>query len=384
MSLNIHGHFEPEFSELAHTFEENFRQHDELGAALAVVERGKLVVDIWGGYRDPDKNLPWEENTLVNVWSTTKGVTAACVGMLVDRGLLDYEAPVAKYWPEFGKNGKDKISVRMLLSHQAGLCGFRESADLSLLYNASAAADRIAAMAPLWEPGDGCGYHAISIGYLVNELFIRVDGRSIKDFVKAELHDRLGLDIHIGSPAGSSEKLAVIVAGPEVSSALVEHDLSPEQTAALANPILSPELPNTEAWRAAEIPSANGFASARALASLYGKLAIGVGPGDFSLVSPEVLEQATTIAISAVDRVLRLDTNWAAGFLRNTHQMYGPSPAAYGHSGWGGAFAFADPDRQLGVAYVMNRMGPDLLGDPRNLAIVSALYERETKTAFTR
>ncbi|MEM8562977.1 MAG: serine hydrolase domain-containing protein [Pseudomonadota bacterium] len=371
--MTLEGQFEPRFAGVAQAFEANFTDRGDIGAALAVVERGRMVVDIWAGRRDAGKSLGWQQDTLVNVWSTTKGVTAICTAMLVDRGLLDFDARVADYWPEFGQHGKTDITLRMLLSHQAGLCGFKDAVNLDTLYDARKAANRLAESSPFWRIGEGCGYHAITVGFLINELFIRVDGRSTKEFVHEELFLKSGLDIHIGLPSAFKEKSASLLAPESLGSASFADDLSAEQISALANPPLSPELPNTPAWQAAEIPSANGFATAHSLATLYGSL-VSTDTAD-PLVSPATLDNATQIAVESVDRVLGIDVKWAAGFLRNSQAVYGPSASAFGHSGWGGSFAFADPQRQLGVAYVMNKMGTELVDDPRNVALIDAIYD---------
>jgi CubicO group peptidase (beta-lactamase class C family) len=208
------------------------------------------------------------------VWSTTKGLTAACFAMLVSRGQLSYDTPVSEHWPEFARHGKQDVSVAMLLSHQAGLCGFRTPTTLEQLYDATTAAEHLAAMEPLWIPGEAHGYHALTMGYLANELFRRVDGRSIRQFVADELHSKHGLELYIGLPPEEAQRAAAIVAEPGFASAQPELELTKVQQAAMANPILSPTLPNTDGWRSAEIPSANGFATARALATLYGCMAV--------------------------------------------------------------------------------------------------------------
>ncbi len=362
------------YERLTEAFEGNFTSRGDVGAALAVVEEGQLVVNLWSGFRDANQQSPWRENTLTNIWSTTKGVVAACAAILVDRGLLDYEKPVSFYWPAFAANGKADVTVRMLLSHQAGLCGFADPVDMAQLYDEKGAAERLAAMTPLWRPGDGCGYHAITVGYLLNELFLHTDGRSIKQFFAQELRDTHGLDIHIGLPADRAEGAATILAQQLKSSDQTGAELSPTQQAALANPPLSPELPNTEAWRAAEIPAANGYATARSLAELYGALANNGELRGKTLISPSVITDASAIAVSGIDHVLAIEVNWAAGFMRNSQALYGPSGSAFGHSGWGGSFAFADPQRRISMAYVMNNMGSELAGDPRNAALIGALY----------
>tara|TARA_B110000503_G_C7159109_1_gene418775 strand:+ start:2374 stop:3507 length:1134 start_codon:yes stop_codon:yes gene_type:complete len=374
-SVIVSGDCAPEYLNLRSAFAENFSLRGDVGASLAVVVDGKLEVDLWGGVQDQLTGAAWRADTLVNVWSTTKGLTAACFAMLVSRGKLSYETAVAEHWPEFGQQGKQNVSVAMLLSHQAGLCGFPDITTLAQLYDATAAAGRLAAMAPLWTPGEAHGYHALTMGYLANELFRRVDGRSIRQFVADELQVKYGLELYIGLPPAKAHRAATIVAEMGLASAQPEAELTRIQQATMANPILSPTLPNTDDWRSAEIPSANGFATARALAILYGCMAReGILDGA-SIVQPSVLAQATSPQISGVDLVLGVDSSWGCGFLCNSLGLYGPNPQAFGHSGWGGSFAFADPERKMAVAYTMNSMGADLIGDPRNQALINAIYE---------
>ncbi len=377
MTTPIHGIARPGYEGVAAAFAANFVAPGEAGAALAVMVDGVMVVDLWGGHRDANRTLPWESDTLANVWSTTKGVTALCFAMIADRGLIDYDRPVADYWPEFAVNGKGEITVAMLLSHQAGLTGFVGEARPEDYHDFEAAADRLAAQAPLFPPGSTSGYHAISIGPLANGLFRRVTGQSLGAFVAAEFVQQRGLEIAIGLPAAWTDRAAEMIAPPELSSSAAADGasaLTPAQFAALANPPVDPLAPNTAAWRAAEIPSANGFATARALASLYGALAHDRVCGGVQLMGGGALEAAIRLRIKGIDAVLPIPARWGAGFLLNSDNVYGPSSAAFGHSGWGGSFAMADPATGVGIGYVMNRMGTDIIGDPRDQSIIAAVY----------
>ncbi len=365
--MKVEGHCIGAFSAVRRAFEENFKSLGEVGASLAIVQDGELVVDLWGGHRDAEKSADWKRDSLANIWSTTKGVTAICFAMIAERGLMRYDQPVSEFWPEFAAEGKADITIAMLLSHQAGLCGFATPATVEDFYNASDAAERLAAQAPFWAPGTQSGYHAISIGLLATHLFQKIEGRSLRAFVADELS---GYDISIGLPNDRADRAATMIAAPAAGSSDFMSDLSVAQLAALANPPLDQALPNQQAWRDAEIPSANGFANAQGLARLYGDFL-----ADGKLVSTATRQAATGVLIDNVDAVLGVRTRWASGFLRNVEGVYGPGDAAFGHSGWGGAFAFADPDRGLAMAYVMNRMGTDLVGDPRNVALIKACFE---------
>jgi len=360
---DIHGSVAPGYEPLRDAFAANFIERGEYGASVALVKDGDLVVSVWGGHAD-ETGRPWERDTLVNIWSTTKGVTAICFAMLMSRGLIDYDRPVADYWPDFAAHGKSDVTVSMLLSHQAGLTGFREPALLADLYDAPSAAARLAAAEPFWIPGTQSGYHAISVGLLANELFRRVEGRSLRQFIAEELSS---FDISIGLPAAREARAAVMRAPSDLSSAPAEQELSPAQVAALANPLLDPVLPNGAEWRAAEIPSANGFAAAEGLARLYGAFVGG------ELVDDAALSAATAVRIEGVDAILGIPMRWASGFLVNGMGLYGSNPNSFGHSGWGGSFAFADPERHFAFAYAPNQMGTELAGDPRAVALIDAL-----------
>ncbi|OHD06272.1 serine hydrolase domain-containing protein [Sphingopyxis sp. RIFCSPHIGHO2_12_FULL_65_19] len=366
MYVPISGHCDPRFDAVKAAFKGNFAERGDVGAALCLIVDGNPVVDLHGGWRDNARTQKWTADTLVNLWSTTKGVGAICFALLADRGLLSYDDPVARHWPEFSAEGKEGVTIGMLLSHQSGLSGFASPASVVDLFAGAEAAARLAAQAPFWKPGSGSGYHAISIGILATELFRRIDGRSLKAFVRDELAGKLALDISIGLASEDEARRAEIIAPPEMSSADIGQ-LTPAQIAALANPPLDPRLPNEPAWCAADLVSANGHSNAAALARLYARFTN-------RLVNPATLAAATQPRIEGVDLVLGMPAQWAAGFLVNSDGIYGPNKAAFGHSGWGGSFAFADPHAKLAMSYTMNRMGTMLRDDPRDVALINAAY----------
>lgn len=369
MMTKIQGTFSPSFAAVAGEFERNFAERGDVGASLAIVRDGELVVDLWGGALDAAGQRPWAKDSVVNVWSTTKAVNALCFAMLVDRGQVSYADPVARWWPEFAASGKGEVTVAMLLSHQAGLCSFADPAVVEDFYDQPKAAARFAAMTPLWPPGSRSGYHAISIGVLAGELFRRIEGRSLGRFIVEELSGPFGLDLTLGLPVSEEARRAEMIAPPELATSNMATDLNPSQVAAYLNPVIEPLLPNTAAWRACELSSANGFSNASSLARLFGAVAAG------KLLSPSVLAQATTEQISGVDEVLGVPARWGMGFLLNTDGLYGPQEKAFGHSGWGGSFMMVDPVKRVSIAYTMNRMGTDLVGDPRDVALIAAAYE---------
>jgi CubicO group peptidase (beta-lactamase class C family) len=371
----IDGRCSPRFARVRDAFAANFSERGEVGAAFAIVHDGELVVDLWCGHADKARTRPWTPGTLTNVWSTTKGVAAICFAMLVDRGAIRYGDRVAQHWPEFGANGKEHITIAQLLSHQAGLCGFVAPATMDIIYDQARAETLLAEQAPLWPPGAQSGYHAVTIGVLANALFRRVEGRPLAEFVREELAIPFELDLFIGLPDREAHRASEIIAPPSLSSTDANPVPSVIQQAALANPVLDPLWANTRAWRLAPLPSVNGFANAASLAQLYGALAHGGALKSGRLLGADAIRAATALLIEGPDAVLGVEARWAAGFLRNIHGIYGDRETAYGHSGWGGSFAFADPDRQLGVSYVMNAMGHNLIGDPRGMALIKATLD---------
>ncbi|MBT2420219.1 beta-lactamase family protein [Streptomyces sp. ISL-22] len=378
----VHGHCEPRFAAVRAAFEANFLERGELGAAVAVTVGGRTVVDLWGGWADAARSRPWEHDTLVNVWSTSKGPTALCAHILADRGLLDLDAPVAAYWPEFAAAGKEQILVRHLLSHRAGLSGLREPHSLQQLCDWELTTQRLAAMEPWWAPGTRSGYHAFTYGFLVGEVVRRVSGLLPGAFLEREVTGPLGIDFTIGLPEKECGRAAELVQPPATMTdeqAAVFRKLAPAALAALANPAPSAAQANSPEWRAAEIPAANGHGTARAVAALYGIFA---GRGTYDghrVLSPEAAERVREGQGSCHDLVLGagLDSETEIGlglWLSGPHGSYGPNPRAFGHDGYGGSCGLADPEAGVSLGYVMNRMGPHIANDPRKMALIDALY----------
>ena len=378
----VHGHCDERFTAVRTAFEENFRDRAELGAAVSVSVGGETVVDLWGGWADAARTRPWERDTLVNVWSTTKGPTALCAHILADRGLLDLDAPVAVYWPEFSAAGKEKVLVRHLLSHRAGLSGLREPHSLAELCDWELTTERLAATEPWWEPGTVSGYHAFTYGFLVGEVVRRVSGLRPGAFLEREVTGPLGIDFTIGLPEKEAGRAAELVHPPVVSTseqAAIFAQLTPAALAALTNPVAGAAEANTPEWRAAEIPAANGHGTARAVAALYGIFAGRGSYGGHRVLSPEAAERVREGQGSCRDLVLGVglgnDTELGLGlWLSGSEGSYGPNPRAFGHDGFGGSCGLADPESGVSLGYVMNRMGPHIANDPRKTALVDALY----------
>ncbi|MEU5275566.1 serine hydrolase domain-containing protein [Streptomyces asoensis] len=378
----IHGHCDPRFAAVRAAFEENFRDRGELGAAVSVTVDGVPVADLWGGWADAARTRAWERDTPVNVWSTSKGPTALCAHILADRGLLDLDAPVASYWPEFGAAGKDRVPVRYLLSHRAGLAGLREPHSLEQLYDWELTTARLAATEPWWEPGTRSGYHALTYGFLVGEVVRRVSGLLPGAFLEREVTGPLGIDFTIGLPEKEAGRAAELVHPRAASSseqAAVFSQLSPAALAALTNPLAGAAEANSPGWRAAEIPAANGHGTARAVASLYGIFAGRGTYGGHRVLSAEAAERVREGQGACRDLVLGAgfahETEIGLGlWLSGPNGSYGPNPRAFGHDGFGGSCGLADPEAGVSLGYVMNRMGPHIADDPRKTALVAALY----------
>jgi CubicO group peptidase (beta-lactamase class C family) len=378
----VHGHCDPRFAAVRTAFEANFRERGELGAAVAVRVGGETVVDLWGGWADAAHSRPWERDTLVNVWSTSKGPTALCAHILADRELLDLDAPVATYWPEFAAAGKEQILVRHLLSHRAGLSGLREPHSLQQLCDWELTTQRLAATEPWWAPGTQSGYHALTYGFLVGEVVRRVSGLLPGAFLDREVTGPLGIDFVIGLPEKEYGRAAELVHAPVASSseqAAIFSQLAPAAIAALANPAVGAAQANSVEWRAAEVPAANGHGTARAVAALYGIFA---GRGSYDgrrILSPEAAERVREGQGACRDLVLgagfESETEVALGlWLSGANGSYGPNPRAFGHDGFGGSCGLADPEAGVSLGYVMNRMGPHIADDPRKMALIDALY----------
>jgi CubicO group peptidase (beta-lactamase class C family) len=383
-ALEVHGVCQPGFTPVRDAFSDNFSRFGEVGASLAVMVDGQAVVDIWAGYADAARTRPWERDTIVNSWSTTKGIVATCAHRLVDQGRLDLDAPVAGYWLEFAHGGKSEIPVRYLLSHQAGLPAIRKQLPLGAAFDWETMTAALAEEEPWWEPGTKHGYHAFTYGWLIGEVIRRVTGQSVGTYWRKEIAEPLGLDFHIGlapeHDGRTAECIAADLPPPGETNFVMEMLKDPNSLPfkVLANPpdLFQPGVVNTREWRGAEIPAANGHGNARAVARLYGALARGGELDGVRVLSPEAIERATTEQAFGRDEVLGLRMRPALGFvLSSPDAKMGPNPRAFGHSGAGGALGFADPDAKIGFGYTMNRMiQPPTLVDPRWGPMIDAVY----------
>jgi CubicO group peptidase (beta-lactamase class C family) len=395
MSTPIHGSCDPRFASVREVFEKNFPP--DIGAAVAVTLHGKPVIDLWGGYRDADGTDPWTEDTIVNVYSTTKGMAAICAHQLVEQGRLDLDAPVAKYWPEFAAEGKQDLPVRFLLCHKAGLPAPGKQLAAGQLYDWDAVTSALAETRPWWKPGEDHGYHALTYGYLVGELVRRVSGQSIGAYFKQHVAEPLGLDFHIGLAAEHDARVAHMVqadppgAGggaqsgggppPELLPVLAKmmKDMFDKDTVTWAafNVSAGQNDVNSREWRGAEIPAANGHGTARSLARVYGALANGGEVDGVRVLERATIDNARTEQWAGADCVLGgLPMRFGLGFMLRTDLMpITPGPSGFGHAGAGGSLGFADPDTGVGFGYVMNKMQQGMLGGAGAFALLNAFYE---------
>ncbi len=368
----LRGHVAVGFEPVAEIFLENWAEHDEIGAGFALRVDGEMVVDIHAGWADRKKSRDWAEDTIVPVYSTGKAVVALVMAKLVDRGLLDYDAPVSDYWPEFAAGGKSGITVAQALSHQAGLSGLVEEMDAGDWFNTPLIEDKLARQRPLWEFGTGSGYHPITFGFIADALARRTDGRSIGAILREDVCGPRGIDFHVGLPESEHARTAEHAMPRQIPSL---GEITPVREYAFLKAWSSPGRRGAKEWREAEFPAANGHASAGALARLMGIYADGGKFGDRRFLSAGTLDALMQERVAGPDKVLPFDLSWGAGIMRNSHdQLYGPTPETVGHSGWGGSCAFADPVRGLSGAYVMNRQQHFLAGDPRPTRLIAAAY----------
>jgi len=371
--MEIQGNCDHKFKEVKDLFESLHSSSREVGSSFAVYKDGKAIVDIWGGYTDKQKTNLWSQDSLATVWSTTKGVAAITCALAVEKRLLDYEEKVSHYWPEFGCNGKEDITVGMLLSHQAGICGSATN-EVKDYYSQETMAEELAAMKPIWEPGTASGYHSMTYGWLTSELIIRVTGKTLGTFYADEIGNPNDIDFFIGLPETEEKRVVEMVPFPkEENQPQASTEINEAKKATARGPNLI-NLQNSRDWRSAEIPSANGQGCASGLAKLYSLVV--TDDTSLKILTEDTITKMTEERITNRDLVLDVVTRWGAGFIMNMHKViYGPVEESFGHSGWGGSCAFGDPENNLGVSYVMNQMKNNFAADGRSLELINATYD---------
>jgi CubicO group peptidase (beta-lactamase class C family) len=401
----IDGWTAPGFEDVRNVFQGNFDRGLEDGAAFAAYHRGQKVVDLWGGVADTTTGRPWGEDTMALTYSTTKGATAMCANRLAEQGLLDVEAPVVRYWPEFAQSGKETVTVADLLAHRAGLAWIDGTMSFDEAITWDPVVEALARQAPAWEPGTDHGYHAVTFGYLVGEVVRRITGRTLGTYFRDEIAGPLDADWFIGLPAAEEHRVARLVPGPDGSpfdmlgslDAGSGADPAMQEFLTQLAPYIGPDgalkkaleapggaFSSQEVWddprlHAAEIPAANGICDARSLARVYGACVADVSrPVDdpFRVLSPDQLDKALVQQTAGPDRVLLgMDIQWGMGFMLHTGitALAGlGGPRSFGHFGMGGSVGWADPDLELGFGYVMNRMSLGATGDSRSADLIHA------------
>jgi CubicO group peptidase (beta-lactamase class C family) len=396
LSVPIEGVCDARFSRVREVFEEEFESNREVGAAIAFTLDGESVVDLWGGHVDPERTRPWQRDTIVNTYSTTKGMTAICAHQLIERGKLDVDAKVADYWPEFAQGGKESIPVRWLLSHRAGLPAIEKPLPTEALLDWKAMTEALAAQTPWWEPGSKHGYHPVTFGHLVGELIRRVSGRTVGEWFRENVSGPLDADFHIGLPEKDDVRVSNLIGSilapkikaepgkpaPRIKGPMADfmRDMSDPTTmigAAFNNPRQPRDLVNTREWRGAEIPAANGHGTARALSRIYGALAHGGEIDGVRLLETESIDRARAEQAAGPDATLGgLTVRYGLGFMLQSRLMpLSPTGEAFGHAGAGGSLGMADPTSGVGFGYVMNKMKPGLMGGKTAYETINAFYE---------
>lgn len=391
--VEVTGRVEPGWEKVKEAFEANFAERQEMGATVCVYHRGHPVVDLAGGSADPARGTSYSRETLTNIFSTTKGATAVCANLLVQRGLLDLGAPVTDYWPEFGAEGKEGVTVRMLLCHQAGLPTIDARLTLEQVCEVTPVIEALAAQKPYWEPGTAHGYHALTYGWLVGEVIRRVDGRTVGRFFHEEVAAPLGLDFWIGLPAEEETRVApllpmIMLGAPPDPSQMSQEDLARMQSMMDPNSLAMRALSlngalggsgvadagsvfNRREVHASEWPAANGQTNASSLARMY---AATIGEVDgVRLLDPGTMESARRELSRGPDQVLLIESRFGTGFMLDGVMCPMLGSGSFGHPGAGGSLGFADPESEVAFGYVMNQMAMGLAGDPRNVALIEAV-----------
>ncbi|HTQ22605.1 serine hydrolase domain-containing protein [Mycobacterium sp.] len=373
----IHGHCEDTFDKVRAALADNIASGEEVGACIAIDVAGESVVDMWGGCMDAARTRAWTKDTIVNVWSSTKTVTSLAGLMLVDRGLVELTTPVAAYWPEFAANGKQDIEFRHVLAHTSGVSGWDTPFSTEEMYDWDKSTAALAAQAPWWEPGTASGYHAHNQGHLIGEVMRRVTGRSLKEFVRDEIAGPLGADFQIGARPEDYDRIAEIIVPPplELPLEMLPEDSPMRKT--FSGPLPNAEAANTPAWREADMGALNGHGNARSLATILSAISLGGMARGVQLLKPETVELIFEEQANGVDLVLPAPMRWGIGYglAKNDGLPYVPDEKICFWGGWGGSMVLMCPDRRTTIAYVMNKMGPGILGSDRMATYGTLIFD---------
>lgn len=371
----VQGLVHDKYAAVRTAFEANLDSGADIGASFCATVEGETVVDLWGGFADEARTRPWERDTIVNVYSTTKTMTALTALLLADRGELDFDAPVARYWPEFAAAGKDAVKVSHLMSHSAGLSGWKEPMVKEDLYDWDKATSMLAAQAPFWEPGTAPGYHGLTQGYLVGEVVRRITGKSLGTVFREEIAQPLGADFHIGLPASEDARVADLIAPPPAEAGLGSGPRSELQANMSDNPPLEVAETRTRAWRGAEIPAAGGTGNARSVAEVQSVLANGGVAKGKRILSEAGCRKALELQIEGPDLILGIPARFGMGFGLAGGAVPLPNPNTIYWGGYGGSLVIVDMDARTVFAYAMNKMAGTTTGDMRAFSLAMAMWE---------
>lgn len=372
----IHGKCDEKFAKVKEAFAKNFAERNDVGASVAITYQGEFVVDLWAGHREAEKTKPWQEDTIINVYSTTKTMAALTMLLLADRGELNLHERVGKYWPEYACNGKEQTQVRHFLSHSAGLSGMDEPAVGEQLADWDYMAGALARQKPWWQPGGKqSGYHALTQGYLIGEVVRRITGMTLGNFFRQEIAEPLQADFHIGTSKSVHERIATLIA-PKTTPVDLQSDKDSIAARTFANPAISVQQAGSNAWREAEIPAANGHGNARSVVRVQTLMANGGTAWGKSLMSEQGCKRALEEQTNSVDLVLGIPMRFGMGYGLATDLIpLGPNENVCFWGGYGGSSIIVDMDARLCISYVMNYMEGGLLGDPRGFSLAMAAFD---------
>jgi CubicO group peptidase (beta-lactamase class C family) len=369
----VDGFAQDRFAPVREVFEANLASGADIGASFCATLEGETVVDLWGGWADEARTRPWVRDTIVNVYSTTKTMTALTALLLADRGELDFDAPVARYWPEFAAAGKENVKVSHLMSHAAGLSGWKETLTTADVYDWEKMTSLLAAQAPYWEPGTASGYHALTQGYLVGEVVRRITGKSLGTVFREKIAEPLGADFHIGLPAEHDPRVADLIP-PPAGGGISDGEQSELQANMSRNPGIDVSETRTRAWRGAEIPAAGGTGNARSVAEIHCILANGGVAKGRRFMSEAGCRKALELQVEGTDLILAVPARFGMGFGLSGGAVPLPNPNCIYWGGYGGSVIIIDMDAHTTQSYVMNKMAATTQGDVRGFSLVMAMW----------
>ena len=374
---DVSGTYDDRFEKLATLLHDSVESGADLGGSVALVIDGEMVVDIWSGWADPAQTIPWERDTITNVWSTTKTMTALAALVLVDRGELDIHAPVARYWPEFAANGKEAVEIRHLMSHTSGVAGWDQPVTVADILDPVASVERLAAQAPWWEPGSASGYHGINQGHLIGEVVRRITGTSLGTFFADEIAGPLGADFHIGLDPKHDARVATVVPPPPMEFDLASMDQTSPGYRFFVGPVIDPSVCNTPEWRRAEIGAAGGQGNARSVARIQSVVSHGGEVDGVQLLTPATIDLIFEEQSNGVDLCLGIPLRFGVGYalVDTEHFPYLPDSKICFWGGWGGSMVINDLERRMTFSYMMNKMEAGIIGGVRSEALIRSVYD---------